>query len=64
MIVLVGALRVFQDETGSTFSHTWSFAPYIFTALVGVAIIGLAVLATVSGTFTPAISGEEGLEAS
>jgi hypothetical protein len=46
VIVLVGALRVFQDETGSVFSHTWAFAPYLFTAVVGLAMIGLAALAT------------------
>jgi hypothetical protein len=46
VIVLVGALRVFQDETGSVFRHTWAFAPYLFTAFVGAAMIGLAALAT------------------
>jgi hypothetical protein len=46
VIVLVGVLRVLQNETGNVFGGNWSFAPYLLTAVVG---IGLA--AGVGGAF-------------
>jgi hypothetical protein len=46
VIVLVGVLRLLQDETGRAFIHTWAFVPYLATAAVGLGMIGLAALAT------------------
>jgi hypothetical protein len=46
VIVLVGVLRILQDETGRVFIHTWAFVPYLATAAVGLGMIGLAALAT------------------
>lgn len=46
VIVLVGVLRVLQDETGRVFIHTWAFVPYLATAAVGLGMIGLAALVT------------------
>jgi hypothetical protein len=45
VIVLVGVLRLLQDETGRAFIHTWAFVPYLATAAVGLGMIGLAALA-------------------
>jgi hypothetical protein len=46
VIVLIGVLRVLQDETGRVFIHTWAFVPYLATAAVGLGMIGLAALVT------------------
>jgi hypothetical protein len=47
VVVLVGVLRVLQGETGSAFAGNWSFVPYVVTAVAGLALIALAVLATI-----------------
>ena len=47
VVVLIGVLRVLQGETGSAFAGNWSFVPYVITALAGIALIGLAALATI-----------------
>ena len=47
VVVLVGVLRVLQGETGGAFSGNWSFVPYVVTAVAGLALIGIAALATI-----------------
>lgn len=47
VVVLVGVLRVMETETGAAFAGNWSFVPYVVTAFAGLALIGLAALATV-----------------
>ncbi len=37
---LVGVLRLLQSETGSAFAGSWSFAPYLLTAVTGIAVLG------------------------
>ena len=41
LFVVVGTLRLIQAESGSTFSGNWSFAPYVFSAVTGAALVGL-----------------------
>lgn len=41
VIVLVGVLRVLQTETDNIFGGNWSFAPYLLTGVVGVAVVGV-----------------------
>lgn len=48
--LLVAVLRVLQGETGTALSGTWSFAPYLLTAVVAVALAGVAVLLAVRAT--------------
>lgn len=45
-LLLLAVLRVLQIETGSAFAGTWSFAPYLITAVVGIAVVGLYGLVT------------------
>jgi hypothetical protein len=51
-LCLIGLLRALQFETGSTFSGDWSFAPYVLTALVGVAVIVASVAIGLRGLRT------------
>lgn len=43
VLLLVGGLRALQEETGTTFTGNWSWAPYGITFVVGVLVIALAV---------------------
>ena len=40
--LLLAVLRVLQSETGGALSGFWSFAPYLLTCVVAVAIVGVA----------------------
>ena len=35
---LLGVLRLLQTETGRTFAGSWTFAPYLLTAVVGLLV--------------------------
>lgn len=37
---LVGVLRLLQTETGSAFAGSWSFAPYLLTAVAALGALG------------------------
>ena len=43
-LLLLSGLRALQTETGSTFTGSWSWAPYLLVAGGGSVLIGLAVL--------------------
>ena len=45
LITMLGILRLLQTETGGAFAGSWSFAPYLLTALTGAALLGGLVLA-------------------
>lgn len=45
ILLLVGFLRLLQDETGSALTGHLSWLPYVFSALLGFAIVGMAVMA-------------------
>ncbi len=43
VILLIGVLRVLQEETGPHLTGSWSWAPYAITLVVSLMVIGLAV---------------------
>ncbi|HVB06528.1 MAG TPA: hypothetical protein VNF07_09830 [Acidimicrobiales bacterium] len=49
LFVVVGVLRLTQAESGTTFAGNWSFAPYLFAAIAGVALVAAFVALTVRG---------------
>jgi hypothetical protein len=53
IIALVGVLRLLQTETGSVFGGSWSFAPYLLTAVFGVAVVGVVARFLLSALRTP-----------
>jgi hypothetical protein len=44
VLLLLSGLRALQTETGSTFTGSLTWAPYLIAVVVGSALIGLAVL--------------------
>ena len=42
VLLLVGVLRLLQDETGTSLTGNWSWVPYFAVAVVGVAVAGVA----------------------
>lgn len=43
-LLLLGGLRALQTQTGSTFTGSFSWAPYLIAVAVGLALIALALL--------------------
>lgn len=43
ILLALAALRALQSETGSTFTGSWSWAPYLLTLIVLAVVIALAV---------------------
>ncbi|MDP1820001.1 MAG: hypothetical protein Q8K58_08950 [Acidimicrobiales bacterium] len=43
-LLLLSGLRALQTETSTTFTGNWSWAPYLIVAVVGSALIALALL--------------------
>jgi hypothetical protein len=43
VLLLVGVLRLLQDETGTSLTGNWSWVPYFVVSLLGVAILSVAV---------------------
>lgn len=41
LLLALAGLRALQTETGDTFDDRWSWAPYLITLVVCVAVIGL-----------------------
>jgi hypothetical protein len=41
LFLIVGALRLIQGESGTTFAGDWSFAPYLMAAVIGLATAAL-----------------------
>lgn len=42
VLMLVGVLRLLQDGTGTTFAHHLTWLPYLITAVIAVALAGIA----------------------
>jgi hypothetical protein len=42
LLVLIGVLRVLQDETGTALTGDWSWVPYFAVGLIGVGVAGVA----------------------
>jgi hypothetical protein len=42
VLLLVGVLRLLQDETGTSLTGNWSWVPYFVVSVLGLAILGIA----------------------
>ncbi len=42
LLILIGVLRVLQDETGSHLTGDWSWVPYFVVSALGIAIVAIA----------------------
>jgi hypothetical protein len=42
LLLLVGALRLLQTETGTALTGNWSWVPYFSVALIGLAVAGVS----------------------
>ncbi len=42
LLLLVGVLRVLQDETGTALTGNWSWVPYFAVSLIGAGVAGVA----------------------
>lgn len=45
VLLVLAVLRVLQDQTGTTFDGNWSWAPYLLTLAVCLAVVGAALSA-------------------
>ncbi|MDP8987110.1 MAG: phage holin family protein [Actinomycetota bacterium] len=45
VLLVLAVLRVLQDQTGTTFDGNWSWAPYLITLAVCLAVVGAALSA-------------------
>lgn len=45
VLLVLAVLRALQDQTGGTFDGNWSWAPYLLTLVICVAVIGAALSA-------------------
>ena len=43
LLLLVGVLRLLQDETGSALTGKWSWVPYASVSVLGLGVVGVAV---------------------
>jgi hypothetical protein len=43
ILLMLSALRALQTETGTTFTGSWSWVPYLIVLVVGAVLIALAV---------------------
>jgi hypothetical protein len=42
LLILIGILRLLQDETGTALTGDWSWVPYVVVMVLGIAVIGIA----------------------
>jgi hypothetical protein len=43
LLLLIGVLRLLQDETGSALTGKWSWVPYASVSVLGLGVVGVAV---------------------
>ena len=49
LLLLVGVLRLLQDETGTALTGDWSWVPYFSVALIGLGVVGAAAWRIMAG---------------
>jgi len=49
LLLLVGVLRLLQDQTGSALTGDWSWVPYFAVSILGAVVAGLAVWRITAG---------------
>ena len=42
LLLLIGVLRLLQDETGTSLTGDWSWVPYFVVSALGLAVVGVA----------------------
>jgi hypothetical protein len=42
LLILIGILRVLQEETGTALTGDWSWVPYFVVSVIGLAVVGIA----------------------
>ena len=42
LLLLIGVLRLLQEETGSALTGNWSWVPYFVVAVLGIGVVGVA----------------------
>jgi hypothetical protein len=42
LLLLIGVLRLLQDETGTSLTGNWSWVPYFVVSVLGLAVVGVA----------------------
>lgn len=52
LLLLIGILRLLQDETGSSLTGDWSWVPYFVVSVVGLAVVGVAAWRVTAGPAT------------
>jgi hypothetical protein len=53
LLLLVGVLRLLQEETGSSLTGNWSWVPYFVVTALGLAVVGLAAWRIMAGPAQP-----------
>ena len=53
LLLLVGVLRVLQDETGTALTGNWSWVPYFAVSLIGAGVAGVAAWRITAGPGQP-----------
>ncbi len=49
LLILIGVLRLLQDETGTALTGNWSWVPYAVAIVLGVIVIGVAIWRIMAG---------------
>jgi mannose/fructose/N-acetylgalactosamine-specific phosphotransferase system component IID len=42
LLLLIGVLRLLQDETGTSLTGNWSWVPYFVVSVLGLVVVGVA----------------------
>ncbi len=65
LMLLVGVLRLLQEETGTSLRGSWSWVPYLSVTVLGLGVIGVAAWRIFAGPAEkklPKVKARQGLE--